>query len=287
MVFSLKGSLIMFESNKVQKVCEPNLNGYHIVGEEVKKGTLILFGGSEGSSLYDFANRLAYEGIEVYPMYFFSRENLPSKLSEIPLEFFEKVLSYVKRTRVAKGDITVLGASKGAELTLLLSTIYKEIDKVILISPSSYVFQGLEYPLIKSSWKYNGVELPYIPNASANIIESIKVNLFSWVVGQFRDSYPFIKYYKSMIKNYKNIEDTRIKVENFKGKILIFCSGEDEVWPACEMADVIGKYHSDTYIQNYPKATHCILKCFAEGSKYTEAEMEVGNDTLKRIIEFI
>jgi dienelactone hydrolase len=277
----------MFEFNNVEKVCEPNLNGYHIVGEKVYKGTLILFGGSEGSSMYDVANRLAYEGIEVYPMYYFGRENLPDKLSVIPLEFFEKVLAYVNRTRVAKGDITVIGASKGAELALVLATIYKEIDKVILVSPSSYVFQGLDYMNVKSSWKYNGIELPYIPNSSASPIEIIKIILFSPIVNRFRDIYPFLKCYKSMIKNYKRIEETRIQVENFKGKILMICSGKDEVWPACEMADVICKYHNNTQIQTYPEATHIVLKCFTEGFSCTESEMKIDEDILKGVIEFI
>ncbi|HZK33048.1 MAG TPA: hypothetical protein VFC60_00985 [Tissierellaceae bacterium] len=56
----------------------------------MKKGVVVTFGGSEGSSNMDVAKKVAKEGYEVYSMYFLGKEN--QRDSELVLLLASKYL---------------------------------------------------------------------------------------------------------------------------------------------------------------------------------------------------
>jgi len=68
--------------------------------------------------------------------------SLPKELYEIPVEFFERGLSWLeKHGSVDCERIAVYGYSKGGELSLLLGSLYSPIKAVAAFSGSSLVWQ--------------------------------------------------------------------------------------------------------------------------------------------------
>ncbi len=221
------------------------------------KGTIILFGGSEGSNDMVRAGTLAGHGYNVFACYFFGVGSLPKELVRVPLEFFDEVLEFIReRNLLEKMPLTIIGSSRGAELGLLLGTIHKEIDQIILFSGSSYVFQGLSRECLGSSWSIKGREVPYID------FYSLYAGILMFISSFKKGPNNFIKYYKSIIKKERRNKDKRIKAELFKGRLALISGSKDELWPSEDMAHIINKYRNipelenKTINYNYSEAGH-------------------------------
>ncbi|QEJ94484.1 hypothetical protein FUT79_04205 [Treponema phagedenis] len=233
-VFSIKGSI----------------NGFHYIPKEIKhKGLVVCFGGSEGSAGEWYAADIANEGYEVLAVYYFGKENLPQILSEVPIEFFENVLDYIKKRGSNKKPITLLGASKGAELTALLTRYYPQIDNLILFAPASCVFQGLDYTSSKSSWTRKKEALPFI-TFTQEVIEKISYEENAIVLRPL---------YEAAVN--EAAEELRKKAEidlsQFKGKVLIFAGGDDCLWPGDFAAQAFKNQNPDNVdLHIFPKAGH-------------------------------
>lgn len=244
------------EGVDVEVIEEGLLNGFHLVPDEMtSEGVILTFGGSEGSTNYDLAKILAEEGYEVYSLFFFGPGKLPDELNEIPLELFEDFLAYHLENSATEGPITVLGASKGAELTLNLATHYDEIDNIILYAPSAYSFFSLDQQNTnQSSWTFEGQPVPYLSSRDGNWWETMKM------IGGFIFYYPvrYTPVYEAVIDGTSetDLENARIKVESFGGEGLIFVGGEDLMWPSQSMSDTIMEHTDQLDVHLYPEAGH-------------------------------
>lgn len=244
------------EGVDVAIVEEGLLNGFHLTpAETTTDGVIITFGGSDGSTNYDLARILAEEGYEVYSLFFFGAGELPDELIEVPLELFDDFLAYHSENSQTDGPITVLGASKGAELTLNLATRYDEIDQIVLYTPSAYSFFSLDQQNSdQSSWAYEDQAIPYLSSRDGNILETIKM------IGGFIFYYPvrYTPVYEAVIdgSTETDLEAARIKIEAFNGEGLIFAGGDDLMWPAESMTTVIEEYNDQMNIHVYPEAGH-------------------------------
>lgn len=243
----------------VEIIEEDLLNGFHLVPDNIStEGVIVTFGGSDGSSNYDLAKMLAEEGYEVYSLFFFGPGKLPDELIEVPLELFDDFLAYHLENSLSNGPITVLGASKGAELTLNLASNYDEIDNIILYAPSAYSFFSLDQRNTdQSSWIYKEQSLPYLSSRNGNLWETVKM------IGGFILYYP-VKYnpvYEAVLdgSSETDLEAARIKVENFAGEGLIFVGGDDLMWPAESMTNVIKEYNDQMEVHLYPEAGHLFI----------------------------
>ncbi len=232
------------------------INGFHMVPDEKSKsGLIVTFGGSDGGADFDRSASLAKEGYEVVSLFYFGQENQPESYNNIPLEFFGEFLEYAKTANMDTSALTLLGISKGAELALLLTNYYEEIDNVVLFAPSSYVFQGGDMPANTSSWTYNGEELPYI-----NLVPDFwsGVELMLPLIINYPISYRDFQH--NMILEADNADEALIDVSNFKGNILAFAGAEDRVWPA----DIMGQMIKDlapeqTELIVYPDTGHVFI----------------------------
>jgi dienelactone hydrolase len=89
------------------------------------------------------AGGLASRGYAVLALAYFGVDGLPSVLSNIPLEYFGTALQWMAaQPSVDPARIGVLGASRGAELALLLGAGYPGIHTVIAYMPSNVVWRG-------------------------------------------------------------------------------------------------------------------------------------------------
>ena len=105
----------------------------------------------------------------------------PDHLIEIPLEYFEKALTWLRdHEAVAGNPIALSGVSRGGELVLLLGSTYPElIDAIIAWVPSAVMWAGIgpgNSAIGSPSWSLNGESLPFMrdrvtPEQDAEIIE--------------------------------------------------------------------------------------------------------------------
>ena len=132
--------------------------------ENIDNKTIVVLGGSDGSlgSILPISSLLASHGFNVLALAYFSEKGLPSKLAEIPLEYFERVFAWLKKNPITNAkEIYVSGTSKGGELALLLASKYHTITKVVAFAPHAYCFQAINFKNV-SSWSYDGKSLPFI-----------------------------------------------------------------------------------------------------------------------------
>ena len=210
--------------------------------------TIIFIGGS-GSGLAinaPLAAALASHGFNVLSVSYFGEKGLPDKLSEIPLEYFEKVFAWLSKNPITRGkEIQLFGMSKGAELSLLLASRYPFITKVAAMAPHAYCFQGLAFKAV-SSWTCQGESVPFIQLKTRWLI----TNMISSMVKN--KPFGFTHTYKKGLEAAKNKEDARIKVENAKADLLLFTTKQNNMWNSYDgCVQIMDTLRKNNYKQKY------------------------------------
>ena len=143
------------ENTDVVKIDDGVVQGYKFKPKNQKSNDVfITLGGSEGDIDYLHSSFLSENGYNTYAFYYFGAKNQNPELVDVELRDFEAMLSYIKKENKEVGNITLIGTSKGAEMALLLAHYYPDtIDKLVLYSPTSYIWQGLskDYQNVGSS----------------------------------------------------------------------------------------------------------------------------------------
>ncbi len=239
------GGVKIIDNNRAQ--------GFHMIpSEKTSKGIVIVFGGSEGSSSYENAYEIYSRGYEVLSLYFFGQKNQTENLSKVDISFFEDVEDYIEKEHIDSSPMTIKGASKGAELGLVL-TQYYNIDNLVLYTPSTYVFQGLDMSEPASSWIYDGSELPY------GSFDKMSAKGMRDMFGAMILNYPisFRETYKSVVKDLTLNDDRWIYKKPIDGNILIFAGDDDQMWNADEMGETLkNEYPEQVEFHLYKDAGH-------------------------------
>jgi esterase/lipase len=217
--------LFMTDNIKRQRISDEFV-GELFYSEDADHPLIVLLGGS-GSSLNansPIAAVLASRGFNVLSVAYFGDKGLPAQLSQVPLEYFEKIFKWLSENPKTRGkEIRVLGMSKGAELALILASRYAFIKKMALFAPHAYCFQGLAFKNV-SSWTYQDKSLPFI---------RLKNHwLFTNIIHCFIKNEPFgyTHTYKKGLDVAQNREAARIKVENAHASLLLFTSKQCNMW---------------------------------------------------------
>lgn len=276
-----------FEGGTIEHFEHGEANGFHFLPDDPNDAEPIaVFGGSEGSVNTDAAEFLAENGYEVYAMFFFGAENQVDELNRVPLEFFADFLEYAELNDT---DITLLGASKGAELGLLLTNYYDEINNLILYTPSSYVFMGLSFEGdMASSWTYDGEELPYI-DLSQSDFGAFARTMFDFIV---LNPVKYRETYESAVEMNDNSETARINTDNFDGQALLIAGGDDAMWQGDVMAEEIGEDLGDNaQVEIYEDAGHLFIGPTALAGMMMggneEANVQAGEESDQAVLEFL
>ncbi|MBA2633662.1 MAG: acyl-CoA thioesterase/BAAT N-terminal domain-containing protein [Chloroflexi bacterium] len=145
---------------------------FHPIDDGARPG-VILLGGSEGGMHEPDAALLANHGFAVLALAYFGTDGVPSFLMEIPLEYFEKAVGFL-RTHAAAGDgpIGVFGGSRGGEAALLIGSTLDGIGAVVSTVGSGVLTQGIgpgrTFEEIVGTpvppWTWRGKPLPYLRN---------------------------------------------------------------------------------------------------------------------------
>jgi dienelactone hydrolase len=169
---------------------------------------MIVLGGSEGGipRSVGHAGGLASRGYVVLALAYFGAEGLPRMLSNIPLEYFGKAIAWlVAQSSVDADHIGIVGASRGAELALLLGSIYPRLHVVVAYMPSNVVVRGCCDP---RTWFY------------------------AWTVG----GRPIAAMPPPGRRDPIEAQRAEIQVEKINGPVLLVSGKDDGVWPSSESA---------------------------------------------------
>ena len=231
-------------------------------------------------------------------------EGLPALPEEIPLEYFEKAFHWLKnQPQVNPNKIIVMGASRNAELALVIASYYPElVDGVIAYSPSSVSWSNTVLPFnsdfMKPSWTFENKPIPYIP--------------MDKLQGGNQEMIETLNYWNQGLTDTVAVKKASIQVEKINGPILLFSGLDDNVWPSAMMSDQIEarlKNSSFKYeIQNiqYKNAGHLISgnpnyapsnrqgEMWIDGTSYrfnyggtTTGDQAAQKDATKRVLQFL
>jgi hypothetical protein len=194
--------------------------------EIISKKSVIVITGSDGGikNAEYIAGRFAERGINSLAVAYFKIKGVKRDLVEVPVEYIEKAMSYLKE-KTSCINVAIYGISKGGELSLLSASLFPDIDCVIAVVPNYYVPSGFTKNRLqindRSSWSFRGKPVSFVP-----------------IVGKLSDII------KSCIRNgeanylslYKNTaeagvpEEAVIKIENSHAAILSLSASQDTIW---------------------------------------------------------
>jgi dienelactone hydrolase len=190
---------------------------------------VIVLGGSGGGLAEDQPALLASHGYAVLSLGYFLMPGLPQDLIEIPLEYFERAIRWMKNHPAVDAErIAVCGASRGGELALLLGATFPDIKAVIGYVPSGVVWPGIgatpSLPKSAWTWRKQPVEFMATPRPDPEVWSKPPVAITPW----------FLK----SIANQDSVRRSAIAVEKINGPVLMFSGTDDQMWPSLNLADL-------------------------------------------------
>lgn len=213
------------------------------------RSAVIILGGSSGGLPELRAENLAKEGFTVLALAYFGLESLPQRLNQIPLEYLEKALEFMGRF---SDKVALWGISRGAELSLILGTLFpNKINAIAAHVPSSVVYGAFQED--SPAWLYQGKSIaPCAPfyYESSSLGESIADAIHTTP-----------SFLKSM-NDKKAFEASAICVEKLQCPLLLISAEDDQMWPsslfAKQIVDRLEKFQSPIYYSHisYPDVGH-------------------------------
>jgi acetyl esterase/lipase len=185
---------------------------------------VLTVGGSSGGLNESRAKDLAERGLSSFALAYFGYEKLPPKLKEIPLEYFEKAIDWVKKkTGIEK--VGFWGSSRGAELGLILGTILgTKIDAIAAHVPSSAIYGALdEHPSI-AAWTWQGKPLgtpaPFVSlfSEEAGLTDQRAIDITPCFLKGMEQKEAFAQ--------------AAIRVENICCPLFLISAEDDRMWPS-------------------------------------------------------
>ena len=220
-------------NSDVQKilVSENGLVGYFFIpNPKGQNPGLIILGGSDGSVDTTMAALLNFAGYATLALAYFGSPTLPGDLTEIPLEYFETAIDWLKSQEAVNGNqIGVIGTSRGGELALLLGATFPDIKAVIGYAASGVVAGNYSRSGAgqKAAWTFGGEPVPFYISED-------------------------------------NKDEATIAVEKINGRILLISGKDDLIWSSTELSEVViarlQKHHHSYQYEHlaYKDAGHII-----------------------------
>lgn len=221
---------ILFDGIKPKLINESGFQAsFYVKNDLENRKAIVLIGGGQWGDYW--AQEFANNGMVGLSIPYTRKEGLPKLLEEIDLAYFENAIMWLgKQKEVNKNKIVIMGASRNAELALVLASTFPEIiSGVVAYSPSSVSWSNTVLPYnsneLKPSWKYKGIDFPYVPMEN--------------IIGNESDKIELLEYWEKGLSNKELVNRATIKTEKINGPILLFSGTDDKVWPSSLMADMI------------------------------------------------
>lgn len=222
----------------------------------INKPGIIDLTGSGGGLSEIRAALLASHGYVTFALAYFGSESLPKTLTNIPLEYFEKAIQYLKQQEgVDPNRIGIIGVSRGGELSLLVGSTYSEIKCVIGYVPNIFRCPGVE----GAAWTLNGMPLPFISSTgNMQLMAEIQKKIATG------EAVSFTPWFNSVICDRDALRDTEIPVEKINGSILLISGQDDKLWPSAVLSEIaLQRLNANNFKHKvkhltYPNAGHTI-----------------------------
>jgi dienelactone hydrolase len=203
---------------------------------------VIALGGVGGGLREGGTEALASEGFAAMALAYFGVEGLPRELVEIPLEYLEKAIEWLKsQPEVDSKRIAVVSNSKGGQLALLLGATYPEdVRAIVGYAPSAVVWQGITFDREvyhggpRSPWALGGEPVPFARFASPLPAETVRM------VGFYFARHPIVGrvFYERALENETAITAAEIAVEKIDGPVLLISGTDDQMWPSTHLSEM-------------------------------------------------
>ena len=247
---------------KTVQASEDGLDGLlgYAEGGDTLNGVLAL-GGSDGGVPHYLMRLLVQEGFVCLALAYFNTPRTQPALIEVPLERIERGLLWLRSqpgVRTRDGRLCVVGASKGAELALLIAATFPHlVGPVVAYTPSGVVWQGIDFatprPPLRSSWSLGTQPLPFVPYP-ADVGPSMSAHGLS-----------ALPIYDRGLDDGEAVDQAVIPVERASGPLLLISGGDDRMWPAARMCEMVvdrmrgvGRGHLVRHL-HFPRAGHVLF----------------------------
>jgi dienelactone hydrolase len=221
---------------------------------------VIVVPGSGGGVPEPSAALLASHGIASLALAYFRAEHLPESLVEIPLEYFEGAIRWLRaQPAVGTRPLGVMGGSRGGELALLLGATFSDFRAVVGNVPSGIVHAGIAggaretHP--RPAWTYRGQPVPFLSPRNAGQMASAPVT---------SAPLPLAPIFLRAMQDRAAVEAATIPVERINGPVLLISGQDDQMWPSPALAEIAMKRLAERRFRfpyahlSYPGAGHVI-----------------------------
>lgn len=202
------------------------------------RGAIMSLTGSGGGVEMTFAPALASLGYDVVSLAYFAHEDLPPAIANIPLEYFEEGLAWMRRELLAS-KVAVQGISRGGEATLALASyLPDQIDGACAIVPMYTTSYGWD-PSRGSdashgpSWTWQGRSVPHIQPWSNKTLEELR-HLGEASVNGYRSTPEYLE-----ALSMPSARVTALPIERFRGRLLMVSGEDDQLWPSAWGAHLV------------------------------------------------
>jgi dipeptidyl aminopeptidase/acylaminoacyl peptidase len=232
LVFAYYSYLVITFDTETLPENHGHVNTLLYVGEGENQPLLVGFGGAEGGNawvrnyLKPQRDRFLAQGYAFLAVAYFGEEGIPKEIDRISLEsVYAAIAEAANHPKVNRECIAIIGASKGAELALVLASRYPDIKAVVAVVPGNAVFAAHTIAMNTSSFSSNSEPLPFVPVPWSAVPALIKRDLrAAW---------------EEMLKDSEAVARAAIPVENINGPIFLLSATRDEFWPSTEMSETI------------------------------------------------
>ncbi|MDQ3637645.1 MAG: alpha/beta hydrolase [Actinomycetota bacterium] len=206
------------------------------------RAAVLALGGAGGGLGEGGAETFASEGFAALALAYFGLDGLPRELVEIPLEYFEGAIAWLKRhPMVDAGRVAVVGNSKGGELALLLGATYPEdVKAVVGYAPSAVVWQGIAFDREvyhggpRSPWALRGEAVPFVPWARPSGPEMVRMT------ESLLEDRPISTraFYERALQGETAVAAAGVAVEKIEAPVLLISGTDDRLWPSTLLSEM-------------------------------------------------